>query len=816
MVWFFPLEVRFLPCRRNISVRLFVLVSNPMPDKTAQQTKWVWCGEAAGAASNRYADFRKPFSAAAGVERWLLRVSVDSNFAAWVNGVFVGCGQFGDFPDQRTFSAIDLTPHVRAGENVLAIQVHYCGVDHSSYIAGEAGLWFEIERDGAVAACSDEATLARESPGYVAEGTSRVTVQRGFGFHYRALDDDAWRGLGYVCGDDWRAAVVTGCRQTPRARPVAMLETNERVAGAVIAQGLIKHGAGENLSEKMQRAYLSARHPWELFEGHVAGSEPIRGTVSLGPGRLAGADGFYVVYDLGREVCGFVDLHLAGPTGCVIDLVVGEHLDDLRVRASVGGRGFACRYVTCEGGQGFTHWHHRFAGRYIQLHITGLTGGLTLERVGLVAAAYPVREVGRYSEADGLANKLWRTAGRTLRLCMFEHYEDCPWREQALYANDARNQMLSGFYLFNDYDFARASLELLGRSVGGDGYLGLCAPMRSAFTIPGFTMIWLLALSDYHLYSGDTAYIRGALPQVKRMLGRLAATLVDGLLPCPTGERYWHFYDWAPGLDGVDGAGGPGFLPEGARRFDAPLNGLWLMAMNAVAGVARFSEDAELTAHCSSLAAAGAAAAHGMFYDGALGVYRTYAGMEAAPHYAELTQALMVLAGVGDERLRGQLRRRLAEPDGELVSATLSQSLYTFEAVLQEDALAGAVRSAIMRRWSPMLFAGATSFWEMERGGWDFNHAGSLCHGWSGIPAYFFGVYGLGVRPIEPGFGRVRIKPVFDIDRVEGVVPTPAGEIALTLRREGGRYAAQVEAPQAVAVEADARRVSSVNGKRVR
>lgn len=37
---------------------------------------------------------------------------------------------------------------------------------------------------------------------------------------------------------------------------------------------------------------------------------------------------------------------------------------------------------------------------------------------------------------------------------MHEHYEDYPWREQALYAFDSRNQALYGYYAFGNYDFA--------------------------------------------------------------------------------------------------------------------------------------------------------------------------------------------------------------------------------------------------------------------------------------------------------------------------------------------------------------------------
>lgn len=80
-----------------------------------------------------------------------------------------------------------------------------------------------------------------------------------------------------------------------------------------------------------------------------------------------------------------------------------------------------------------------------------------------------------------------------------------------------------------------------------------------------------------------------------------------------------------------------------------------------------------------------------------------------------------------------------------------------------------------------MLYSGATSFWETELGQADFDYAGSLCHGWSAIPAYFFGAYMLGVKPLSPGFKTFAVEPVAGkIHQVSGSVPTPYGDIKVS------------------------------------
>lgn len=55
---------------------------------------------------------------------------------------------------------------------------------------------------------------------------------------------------------------------------------------------------------------------------------------------------------------------------------------------------------------------------------------------------------------DILSQKIYDTAVRTLKLCIHEPYEDIPWREQSLYCFDSRNQMLCGYYAFQEFKFA--------------------------------------------------------------------------------------------------------------------------------------------------------------------------------------------------------------------------------------------------------------------------------------------------------------------------------------------------------------------------
>jgi hypothetical protein len=65
---------------------------------------------------------------------------------------------------------------------------------------------------------------------------------------------------------------------------------------------------------------------------------------------------------------------------------------------------------------------------------------------------------------------------------------------------------------------------------------------------------------------------------------------------------------------------------------------------------------------------------------------------------------------------------------------------FKYDALLKidEKKYGNYVLSDIEKKFGDMLKKGATSFWETIKGEADFDGAGSLCHGWSGLPIYYY------------------------------------------------------------------------------
>ena len=484
------------------------------------------------------------------------------------------------------------------------------------------------------------------------------------------------------------------------------------------------------------------------------------------------AHGIYLLLDLKQEQSGLLKLEAQLPEGTKVLIGFGEHLTDLRVRTWIDGRNFCASYIAGQGRNTFVHWFQRLSGRYLQLYI--YADEAKLYDVSLLPVQYPVNGAPAFHCADRLHNRIYQISKDTLQNCMHEHYEDCPWREQALYAMDGRIEMLCGYYAFGAYDYARENLRLLALSQREDGLLELSAPGKENITIPSFSLAFVQALADYLLFSGDFDFTKQVLPTAQKIVDSVWAKKAgNGLIPNYIQPRYWNFYEWQKGLDG-------GVIHRNEpieKTFDAPLNAFLSLALHSLANIYGWMGQTDLRDACLSRQARLNEAME-QFYVKEKGVYASYLKDGERFHFAELTQALCLLCGACPKEKREALMKTLL--NNSLYPVTLGLRIFKYEALLccGGEKYGGAVFDEIAEQWGEMLFSGATSFWETKEGEAAFHRAGSLCHGWAAVPIYFYFAYGLGVKPVKPGFSSYEYQPVeAGLGKIEAVMQTPNGQI---------------------------------------
>lgn len=758
--------------------------------------KWIWLAQDQPVV-NQYVCFRKRIPLAGVPRKALMDISADSDFRVWINGQLIGGGQFSDWPHDKTFTRCDLAGHLREGDNVIAVMAYYRGEDFSDYSAGQPGLIAAIDTDGQVVA-SDGSWKVRQHASLVSGPMPRVTGQMGFTWQYDARLDEPWLEESFDDGD-WSSAVeicgpCEGFWRTLEPRPVPPLSVLDECSVAMVAHGDFRRAMDEGtFAQIMYADFLANRPTGEMFaplppkpKGGYARPNLTHSTLisRIDDQRLellpppSGADGRYMVLDLGREEVGLLVLRLEAPAGTVLDIGHGEHLDDGRVRMSCGYRNFADRYICRDGVNEFTFPFRRMGARFIQVHLSNFQSPVKIDYIGMTPTELPLEIDGRFKTHDSQANRMRDIADRTLQLCMHEHYEDSPWREQSLYAFDSRNQALYGYYCFGNYDFAQASIDLLGRGIRDDGLLRLTAPGNSGLTIPIFSLVWISELAEHWLHSGSGVLFKKFAGQVQSMLELVlqrqdAAT---GLYRIPVGEGIWNFYEWMAGLSGGKAVSDPEVL-------HAPFNLFLLEALQSYSWMLRQAGQEPAANGIAEKIQSLRPAVFREFWDGETGALATYLDGGARRHFCDLVQVLALKTGVVPAGSRPRILEQLYS--GKLLSMTLSSLPYQWFALMDGDEAArGFCADTVARNFDPMVFQGASSFWETQLGSSDFSNAGSLCHGWSALPAYHYHAHVLGVRPLESGFRKFVISPFPDrLFWAEGATPTPAGAIRIAWRK---------------------------------
>ena len=645
-----------------------------------ERSKWIWARE--GARPDEYAEFIEEVNFNG--KKAELCISSDSNYTVYVNGTLAAFGQYADFPYMKVYDRIDVSRYMRHGKNVIAFRVWYYGIETTStYYPGEAGLIYSLFADGALLAYSSERTLSRISPTYVPHKCKIITPQLGLSFEYDAKATDAWM---FGMPDPVYAfspSFVVDIAPEMRERTCLRTEFGEtRVGREVMGDGV----------------------------------RPVSRN-----GRI---------FDLGQESVGFICLRFKTQSEAAITVSFGEHIVDGHVRQHIGVRDFSFIYHPVAGEVNYYMNAFRRCGcRYVEL-----ISDEPLEdvEVSLRNVVYPVVRREYPESLTLLEDKIYDACVYTLECCMHEHYEDCPWREQALYTMDSRNQMLAGYYAFGETLFPKSSLELISEDDRPDGLLAICYPIKRDFAIPSFSLHFVTECEEYLRYSGDEEFIRRIYPKIEKTLGVFLARLDENCLAKPfEGKKMWNFYEWR---DGLDGAGV--WEPEDNEdySYDLALNALISYAISRMVSIndrlgfdssALIKKREELNS-----------AIHSHFYNPERGLYETRRG---TGHYARLINSLAILAGAstGEEALA--VAEKLTR-DTDLVDVSLSMRAFYYDALILADKekYASYILADIEQLYAPMLKMGNNTVWETELGDADFDNAGSLCHGWSAIPIYYF------------------------------------------------------------------------------
>lgn len=662
--------------------------------------------------------------------QYICYLYVHTQYALYLNGSFVDSGSFPGYKSWRLYDTLDVTPWLHPGTNRFQLEAYSQGEDSFTvrFYGPEAlfSLWQTDEAGNLQKPLllSSPEIPVREDVRYRSSGVPKISPQLSFSFDF----DETKEPLPFAFSAACPHPEETFHALAPRPVPKLLLRN--------LSEAVLSHTGSFTDSGLGLPAVRMQENTLKIEE--IPGGIPLPSEEGIRLSKAPGSDGVCLIVHLPTHLTGYLFLELSLEEDTDLLLGWGEHLEDGRVRTRIGGRSFAAPLRLRRGRRVFFYPFKRIAVEYLELMISAPE--VTLHHLTVREAVYPLATEIPFPCGDSLHRQIYEVCLKTLRDCMHEHYEDCPWREQALYTMDSRNQMLCGYYAFHETAFPRVSLKLIALSLRPDHLLELISPGKADITIPSFSAVYLIQCEEYLRYSSDRDFLEEILPVLEDIAGGLMEKISEtGLIPRYHGKEYWNFYEWQEGLSGSEPS-----LSGSAPVYDAPMNAFAVMAFQALIRIKQaLGEDAgRLSVHELEQAVGTIRNAyHAAFFDPEKGVYSSFLRQHEQYHYAELTQALSLLADLVPESLRPSVLEALAFSDG-LLPVTLSHSIFRYEALMTDPKrFASVVFASIGKDYGYMLDHGARTFWETLEGASAFDQAGSLCHGWSAVPVYFYQKY---------------------------------------------------------------------------
>ncbi|MBQ4145100.1 MAG: family 78 glycoside hydrolase catalytic domain [Clostridia bacterium] len=633
------------------------------------KANWIWVDN--NQQKDTYGEFYSEFNYDGG--RLSIDLSVDSNYELYINGQFVNSSQYCDFPHYKVYETLDIAKYCVKGKNKLAIIVWYYGENFFTYSAGNAALWYVISGSEGMVDCSNENTLSRYSVAYKNGYEKKVNTMMGYSYLYDSTKEDNWKN-GELNGFTESVIVDQDLKLYPRK--TKKLDIQEPVKAEIVKKE-------EN----------------------------------------------YTIYDMGREDVGYLTFKVKSKKKQTLTFVWGEHIMTGRVHRILGSRDFSFEIVVGEGVTEYTNYMRRLGLRYLEVIAED---EVEIEYATIKPCPYPLSFVDRKFD-DPIHQKIYDVATRTLELCIHEHYEDCPWREQSLYAMDSRNQMLCGYYAFEEYDLPRDNLLLFSKDRREDKILTICTPSKYDLCIPSFSLHYIIAVYEYTVHSGDLSLVREIMPKLQDIVSAFTDRIENGLVMNFEAKTHWNFYEWADGMEGDLGK-------DTQKKAEAALNCFFSLALQKLQALC---DMVGVEANYTELADKINKAVRETFFDEESGVYLNNLDVRGK---SELVNALAVMCGASKGEEAAKLCEILSN-ENDLTRISLSMACFKYDALLAHDEkkYIDYVINDLVYEYKMMLDLGATSFWEydVKRHSVINNSdaAGSFCHAWSAMPVYYFTKY---------------------------------------------------------------------------
>ena len=497
-------------------------------------------------------------------------------------------------------------------------------------------------------------------------------------------------------------------------------------------------------------------------------SEFALATRPAGPVSQKRIRGDHVFADFGRETFGFLKLNGVRGRGR-LRVIYGESEQEALCEEFCGPDQWEYVTVGTDGGNAVSSLRLKVSRGWRYVHVIP-EKGVSVEGVAMDEELCPLERVGSFRCSDERLNRIWDVSARTLELTTRELYIEGAKRDRWIWSGDARQSYLMGYYLFGDSRLAR---DTLFYQRGGDPVV------MHINQIMDYTFYWFMSVREYYLYTGDRVFLEQIYDRMASLMDFAIGRLDANGRP-HDGPGDWMFIDWAP--ETLHNTGG-------VTSFEQML---LVEALETLAEVSETIGRGDAAAYRERAAKLRAEVVP-LFWNAEKGALMHLLRDDGTldPQLTRYPNMFGLACGYFDDAQRESVLKNVIFNDAVMKIQTPYMRFYELDALCRLG-LRSRVLDEVRAYWGGMLAEGATSFWELynpdEKG--DAKYAmynrpfsKSLCHAWGASPLYLFGLYVLGVRPTKPGYAEYVVEPdLGGLEWAEGVVPTPHGPIAVSVR----------------------------------
>lgn len=697
----------------------------------------------------------------------VLNVSADSRYKLYINERLVEVGPSKGDRQIWFYDKVNILPYLQKGNNVIAAEVlRYPEIrnkgNHGIFRTEFPGLYISgnlrFSGDKEISLCADDTWKAYRHPGFSIVSESDIFAPLQIYEDCSGIHElQGWKSERYQ-DSAWNAAVeyssisqaVSPGNLYPRTIPYLYRRNRVFRGVAALRQSCTTAQAWNELLWEKKELKLPA-HFREIVE--ISAGEEMTGYLHLA---LAGGSGSRI--RILQSECYVTDQRRGElPVKGMRDDWQNGHLEGFSDRYHVSGFG------TREAPEQYEpFWFRTF--RFIRLEIE--TGDTPLEilKFNYTETGYPLDVRTRVEVPDPEMQEIWEMSERTLRRCMHETYEDCPFYEQLQYAMDARQQILYTYAISADDRLARKCMDDFRRSQRYDGLINCSYPNYGPNVIPGFSIYYILMLHDHMMYFGDRILLEDHMPAVEGILNYFHRHRKNGMVEKTggmNGERFWSFIDWTPQWDETTG------VPPAVRSGPITMESLlYILGLENAAEIADYLQRMEQAKEYRRRAQEMKQAVreycigdNGMLQDG-----------PGVSQYSQHTQVFAVLTDtIEPETARKNLEKTLLSPE-KYPQCSVAMAFYLFRA-LEKSGLYAWTRK-YWDIWRRMLKKHVTTCVEDEVG------ERSDCHAWGALILYELPSVIAGIRPAIPGYKEVSFRPHTEgLDRLQGDIITPVGMI---------------------------------------